>query len=561
MRWFPMIVLCVLACCRTCAQNVPGGTIVSDNWGTLWTCGSTYKVMPDTAPPTFGVFSVDIAAARNEFEPFQLVLRPKTGISGVKVTTRFFTGPKGARIPAFNVSVRNVEYVNLTGETADDMPKGLYPDPLPQHTPFDAPRDRNTAVWITVYVPPKTPAGDYTSVVEIEGKGLAKIKVPVKLHVWGFDLPTVSRLRTAYGCNMDRICQYQGAKTLDQQRKILDAYNTSFWRHRVAPYKPYWSYKIKSTETQSGPKLDFTDFDVALEKYFPLFNSFQLPSFARALKSGERDPEDDQKKIEYMRAVTEHLAAKGQIHKGYNYIFDEPEPEQYKAIVDAATVCRMTDDRIKVLLTEQVEDKLIGSVDIWVPLLSMYDEEKSKARQAKGEEVWWYVCCTPRHPYPNYFIEYPAVDQRILPWITWRYGVDGILFWEVAHWIKNPWEDPKGHIPNNSKSTGNGEGILLYPPTRKPSDKFVAYGPVPSIRWELIREGMEDYDYFAILSDLTDKLRKSKPDSPAIEKASEALLAVHACATSRTEYAKDPVQLEAARRKVAEAIVTLGSAK
>ena len=42
---------------------------------------------------------------------------------------------------------------------------------------------------------------------------------------------------------------------------------------------------------------------------------------------------------------------------------------------------RKADGRIKVLLTVQVEPKLVGSVDVWTPVLYNYDEQlfKSKA--------------------------------------------------------------------------------------------------------------------------------------------------------------------------------------
>jgi hypothetical protein len=548
MRWFFSIMTLLLACSAWADQ----GTVASGNWGILWTSEATSKIMPNTQPPSGKLAAVQISAAGNEYEPFQLILRPLIDLANVKVTPRSFVGPKGAKIEAFNVTVRNVEYVNLT---ADNLPKGLYPDPLPQHSPFAAPKNRNTAVWITVYVPAKTPAGDYTSTVDITGKGLPTIKAPVRLRVWGFSLPTVSTLRTAYGCNMNRVAQFQGATTTDQKRKLVDVYNTNFWRHRLSPYRPYFFYDIKSTDTPSGPKLSFSDFDIAVQKYFPLFNSFELPGFVKARKSGERDPEGDQKKIEYMRAVTEHLVDKGVLDKGYDYIFDEPTPEQYKQIRDAAEVVRMTDDRIKILLTEQPEEKLFGSVDIWVPLISMYDEDQAKARQAKGEQVWWYICCGSPHPYPGYYIEDAAIEQRILPWITWRYGVNGILYWETAYWTKNPWEDAAGYTPQ--KPVGNGGGVLLYPPVRKPSEKFVAAGPVPSIRWELIREGMEDYDYFATLKTLADKARAADPDNPKVKQADDALALVTACAPSRTEYTKDAAQLEAARRAVARAIESL----
>jgi hypothetical protein len=261
----------------------------------------------------------------------------------------------------------------------------------------------------------------------------------------------------------------------------------------------------------------------------------------------------DQLKIEYMRMVTEHLAEKGQIDKGYNYITDEPVPEQYPKVKAASELCRMADQRIKVLLTEQVEKDLVGSVDIWVPILPAYDETRSKERQKAGEQVWWYVCCGPHHPYPNNFIDYPALDHRILSWITWRYGVNGILYWSATYWRDNPWEVAMSYTPDGKGKWGNGDGRLIYPAARKPSETFIDKGPIPSIRWEMIRDGVEDYDYFAILKA---KLAKSKP-GPAADKARAALALVNSLAKSRTDFTRDPAKLEFARHKVAEAIVGL----
>ncbi len=530
-----------------------GGIITSQNWGTLWYSISTFKVMRDTTPPANKVAAVRISAARNEYEAFQLVLRPTKTFSGVKVTPRTLIGPKKSTIPAYNIVVRNVEYLNVTEPTSADVRPGWYPDPLPEFSPFTASAGRNTPVWVAVYVPPKTAPGDYKGTIDIAAPGL-KLSVPVIVHVWDFELPTVSRLRTAYGCGMSGPSTYHGATTLEQKRKLLDHYNREFWRHRVAPYEPYKFYEIKGTVENGRIKLDFSEFDIAIQKYFALFNGFKLPGFAMG-ETGGMDFGDnyDQLKIEYMRMVAEHLLNKGQLSKGYNYIFDEPTPEDYPNVKHAAELCRMADQRIKVLLTEQVEDELIGYVDIWVPLLSSYDEQKSKARQQAGEEVWWYVCCGPHHPYPNNFIDYPAIDHRILHWITWRYGVNGILYWNTTYWRDNPWETPMSYTPDGKGKWGNGDGRLLYPPVKKPSAKFVDRGPIPSIRWEMIRDGIEDYDYFAILKA---KLAKAKP-GPAVEKAKAALQLVNELAKSRTEYTRDPAKLESAREAVARAIESL----
>ena len=42
----------------------------------LWWCEGTYKVGRERETPTSTTTHVEIAAARNEYEPFQLVLRP-----------------------------------------------------------------------------------------------------------------------------------------------------------------------------------------------------------------------------------------------------------------------------------------------------------------------------------------------------------------------------------------------------------------------------------------------------------------------------------------------------
>ena len=47
--------------------------------------------------------------------------------------------------------------------------------------------------------------------------------------------------------------------------------------------------------------------------------------------------------------------------------------------------------------------------------------------------------------------------------------------------------------------------------------------PSPTVRWEMLREGIEDYDYLALLADRTAKAKSSGKNPPAV-KAAEALL-------------------------------------
>ena len=51
---------------------------------------------------------------------------------------------------------------------------------------------------------------------------------------------------------------------------------------------------------------------------------------------------------------------------------------------------------------------------------------------------------------------------------------------------------------------GNGDGRFIYPPLESFTDSStpIIRGPIDSQRWEMLRDGIEDYEYFTILSEL-----------------------------------------------------------
>lgn len=536
------------------AQSPTWGVVARGSWGTVWTSSPLIKVMRSAPIPTSSAKAVQMYAAANEYEPFQIVLTPKTRLSNIKIIPHTLVGPQQAKIAGWNISVKNVEYVNCTEPTNPDIKPGFYPDPLPDHTPFTAEAGINSSVWVTVYVSPKVPAGEYKGTIDVIGGGMGKVSVPISLRVWNFALPSVSKLRTAYGNRMEMPAKYQAATTIEQRRKLTDLYNLDFFKHRVSPFSPYANYDIGVSADGGNVKLDFAAFDTAVAKFFPLFNSYMLPHFGMEDNLGFSKDDAGRMKIDYMRQVAEHLVDKGQLANGYDYITDEPQPDAYPGIVEAAKQVRMADQRIKILLTKKVEEKLIGSVDIWVPIMPDFDESAAKARQAKGEQVWWYAYSGPHHPYPNYFIDYPAMDLRMFHWMTWRYGLNGVLYWETLYWQDNPWDKPMSQTPDRSGKWGNGDGHLLYPPTKTQPAAFVAKGPVDSIRWETIRDGIEDWDYFRILQDKIDATPAAERATPAYSAAIDALKQVNDCVRSQTDFCKDPAQAESIRIGIGRAI-------
>lgn len=321
----------------------------------------------------------------------------------------------------------------------------------------------------------------------------------------------------------------------------------------------------------SSITFDFADFDRAAAKYLDgyKFNAFNFPAMPGQIGPFVRFEEGFKrlhKKV--FGPIIEHLRQKGWLEKAYAYWFDEPEEKDYPYVIEGMDILKKNCPGLTRLLTEQVEPALIGHVDLWVPVLSHYDPLKCQLRQAHGEQVWWYVCCGPRAPYPNNFIDHPAINHRIRYWMMEKYGVTGDLYWSATYWhgkdgaYRSPWKDAMSVNPQGGH-WGCGDGILLYPPCKEPTQTPVLDPPIISIRWEILREALEDKEYFwtlrqelARVRGLLEKLSPEKKVAAlaVIRQAEHALGAPDRLAESLTEYTKNPKDIFRERERLALAI-------
>ncbi|MCD6362284.1 MAG: DUF4091 domain-containing protein [Armatimonadetes bacterium] len=320
-------------------------------------------------------------------------------------------------------------------------------------------------------------------------------------------------------------------------------------------------------------QVDFTDFDREMEHYIDEFGfqSFRLPIgyMPRRDAPGHVGPFEqgsegyDRVVGEYLHELQEHLREKGWLDEAYAYWVDEPAPEHYANVRYGMRLLDEYAPDIRRMLTEQPEPDLVGFVDIWCPVLHNYDEEKCHARQAAGDRIWWYVCTGPKAPYAGLFIDHNALDLRVWQWMTHKYDVQGCLIWATNYWYspartretgsyQNPWDDPMSYTSSGGGYWGNGDGRFMYPPNVDPNSERepVVCGPVDSIRWEMLREGLEDYEYFALLRRLLEK----KPDAAA----ARLLTIPKTILVDPKDFNRDPQPLYAHRRAVAEAIERVG---
>ena len=214
--------------------------------------------------------------------------------------------------------------------------------------------------------------------------------------------------------------------------------------------------------------------------------------------------------ISYIKEICLKLRENGWLDKAYYYIHDEPKIFQYINITKAAELVRQADPDLKILTTEQPEQAIEDAVDIWVPLTYRHDVAKAKEQVELGKESWWYCCAEPQSPYANYFIDEFGINHRMWFWSTYIHNITGVLYWGVNFYSHNPWDGPitESTIINN-KYIANGDGYLFYPPDKNgiPGTPMIC-PPISSQRAELIREGIEDYDYFYLLRNLYSEVKK-----------------------------------------------------
>src|ERR1043166_2626719 len=81
---------------------------------TWWIANPLDKVRPSDSPPERPAKRAELFAARNEFEPFQIVLRAETGdLAGVDVDGSDLRSADGGEISRSNLTIYFEPYLNL----------------------------------------------------------------------------------------------------------------------------------------------------------------------------------------------------------------------------------------------------------------------------------------------------------------------------------------------------------------------------------------------------------------------------------------------------------------
>jgi len=606
---FILVVAILMAFSTHAAPPKPGPCILFDtSYGAklpgstkdvaLWSASSGWKVAKTRPVPGKTAKALEVSLAGNERDAVQLVVHPQKELANLTLTVSPLKNEAGAVFDAANVELLRVRYVDIKQQSDAWGALAPWPDPLPPiNGLLTLKAGENQPFWLRVHAPKNTPAGCYTGAVHLQADGFSA-DVPLHVHVYGFELPDRMTCETAFGFSAENVWRYQGITDPQQRRAVLDKYWAALSAHHISPYHPEYDavpevqWRTLGPDGGAGipeadrrllqqhpltPVIDWTRWDAELKRVFDTyhFQTFRLaiPGISggeyQGFKEGTR--ERDLAFANYCRAVQEHLRQQGMLDAAYVYWTDEPTRDAYPHVMAGFKRLKDAAPDIRRMLTEQVEPELVGGPNLWCPITILYKHEETLERRQAGDQFWWYVCTGPKQPLCGLFIDHAAVDLRTWLWQTWRHDITGVLIWQTNLWTtncaypdtpQNPYEDPMswmtgyGTKPGQKRPWGNGDGRFLYPPEAAANANPpapVLDGPVDSIRFEMLRDGIEDYEYLAILKRLLEEKRATLPKGKL--RKFESLLAVpKSIFVDLRNFNKDPAPIEKRRDQIARAI-------
>ena len=116
-----------------------------------------------------------------------------------------------------------------------------------------------------------------------------------------------------------------------------------------------------------------------------------------------------------------------------------------------------------------------------------------------------------------------------------------------------------GEKPGHIGYWGNGDGRFLYPPLRDPAASQLPCldAPINSMRWENLRDGMEDYEYFWLLAQEVRRVSALRGETELVREARSRLIVPEAVSKDLTHFTTDPRVLLEHRDQVARLLERL----
>jgi len=435
---------------------------------------------------------LELFAAQGEYEPVTFSVRAGTKpVKGVNVRVADdLKNDKDGIIPKKNVEIRVVERWKrrLTSRKIMYMERYLF-----KKRTVDIPRHTTQRFWLTVHVPEDAQAGIYQGRIGITSGKTSLKTLKLKVKVLPFKLQPAEGMAyfmfypPKWGLPKNLHTQeYQRKCIMDMKAHGMTAFTLYSYPYAVVDGKRQFTMEVdgEQNDLAFGPTIDTLLETGMLQPGMPV-----MWLGADALGAGDwKRVLDEAKKRNWPELVF--------------YIVDEPGSEERNE--KARRLFRQLDKfkerypeykgvRATTSLATDGAEAVGHLYDIWITGAGSGGRHRTKEFVEKGKEmgkeIWSYHCAV-----GNTNAEFSRYNYGL--WV-WKAGIKGAANWAYS-FAANPsgimdWDYIDQHLQDMEMRT-----CFVYPSVEE---------PVPSIGWEGIREGIDDYRYIRMLTKLIEQAR------------------------------------------------------
>ncbi len=504
----------------------------------FWGAYSSEKVLKDNVTTYDDIKQdavINVAAIGGEEEATQIIMTSgDKAVASYDLTVSDLSGDNGETFSKDNIKVYHEDYIYVGQGSEYYTESGYYPDCLIPYesvkkvneTGFEA--NNNQGLYVSFKIPQKQKAGTYTGTLGVTIAEETK-EIPVTLRVVDGFITEETHTQSLFSNGW-----YFFRGELDATAEMFEAYNQKLFEYRVGASYVVWNttdlafFVERACEYAKQASVPCYNIPWASanwegsgyvlngrELYCPTSYSVDhFLTYFRALAYGGLEAEVDPFKKAVIYGWDEPdlglgKAKAAEYTREWSYIV-----KQCQEMV--AQELRADDTIENQELLEQIIESLLDVPHLILSSTFLDNDfdlscenavygpefqylesqgQRDRYRLAEDNDLWWYGCVQPDYPYPTYHIDDTVLSARLESWMRADYDIQGNLYWSTCSYsepsVNGVEMYPEDFYNGNAARclATNGEGFVFYPGKR-----YGIYGPLPSIRLEHIRDGLEEYE-------------------------------------------------------------------
>ncbi|MBN2767063.1 MAG: DUF4091 domain-containing protein [Paludibacteraceae bacterium] len=461
-----------------------------------------------------------LVAWKGEKVHTQILFRANAEVKALKVHTADLKSEKGGKISRKNIQTGFQSFV-ITDEFGNgcghrkpaDFDSSWVADPINfKIKKLNVAQNDYQPLWVSVTVPQNAKAGIYKTIIRVNGNTKHMLSLVLRVvdkvlpepSQWTFNLdfwqhpaaiarvhgvelwskkhfnlmrPYYEMLAGAGQKNITASIVHEpwGHQTYDDFPSLVQWTKKSdgSWQYDYGLFDKYISFVMDCGIDQRINCYSMVPWKIAFRYYDE--ESAAYREFASKIGS----PEYNEFWGNMLADFTKHLKQKGWFDKAVIAMDERP----MKALQDVIALLKTIDPAWKVALAGDYHAEIEADIfDYCVASRWQFPATVLERRRSEGKLSTWYTCCTER--YPNGFTFSPPAEHVWTGIYTAAKDMDGFLRWAYNSWPAQPLRDSR------FTAWPAGDTFQVYP------------GPLNSIRFEKIIEGIQDFEKIQILREL-----------------------------------------------------------